>query len=158
MSCDALQRRHRTRMWPRGRPRRQLLAGQEKSGAFGTGCGDGHVTPKRVLHSNFGCCIGTRSKSATYEIPFATGAPEQRSPLLNTKERQKPKQLKKNLRRRTPHGPFGYVVTFSPDRATPTNDLRPADTGWGSGPSDRTSPLSALTGCLQLLSLFGRNA
>ena len=49
--------------------------------------------------------------------------------LLNTKEQQKPKQLKKNLSRRSPHGPFGYFETFSPDRATPTNDLRPAETG-----------------------------
>jgi hypothetical protein len=31
----------------------------------------GHVTPKRVLHSNFGCCIGTIKKSATYKISAA---------------------------------------------------------------------------------------
>jgi len=37
------------------------------SHAFGMGRGR-HVTPKRVLHSNFGCCIGTRSKSASYKI------------------------------------------------------------------------------------------
>jgi len=76
--------------------------------------------------------------------------------LLNIRERQKPKQLKKNLSRRSPHGLFGYFVTVSPDRATPTNDLRPAETGaifvfcnispggtslGGSGPSDRTSPV-----------------
>jgi hypothetical protein len=47
--------------------------------------------------------------------------------FLNIKEWQKPKQLKKNLSRRSPHGPFGYFVsvyfvTVSPDRATPTND------------------------------------
>jgi len=35
-----------------------------KSGAFGTGCGDGHVTPKRVPHSNQGCCMGTCWKSS----------------------------------------------------------------------------------------------
>jgi hypothetical protein len=51
--------------------------------------------------------------------------------LLNIKERQKPKQLKKNLSRRSPHGSFTYFVTFSPDRATPTNDLRPAETVGG---------------------------
>lgn len=33
--------------------------------------GDRHVTPERVLHSNFGCCIGTRSKSESYEISGA---------------------------------------------------------------------------------------
>ncbi len=50
--------------------------------------------------------------------------------LLNIKERQKPKRPKKNLSRLSPHAPFGYFVTFSPDRATtPTNDLRPAETG-----------------------------
>ena len=27
-----------------------------------------HVTPSWVLHSNFGCCIGTIQKSATYKI------------------------------------------------------------------------------------------
>ncbi len=30
-----------------------------KSGAYGTGSLDGHVTPKRVPHSNQGCCMGT---------------------------------------------------------------------------------------------------
>ena len=39
------------------------------------GRGGGHVTPKRVLHSNFGCCRGTRSKSETYKI---SGARERR--------------------------------------------------------------------------------
>jgi hypothetical protein len=51
--------------------------------------------------------------------------------LLNIKERQKPKQLKKNLSRRSPHGSFGYFVTLSPDRPTPTNDLKPAETVGG---------------------------
>jgi hypothetical protein len=37
--------------------------------------GVGHVTPKRVLHSNFGCCIGTIEKSAAYKI---SGAVERR--------------------------------------------------------------------------------
>lgn len=32
---------------------------------------DRHVTPKRVLQSNFGCCIGTIEKSATYKISGA---------------------------------------------------------------------------------------
>ena len=35
------------------------------------GRGIGHVTSKRVLHSNFGCCIGTIEKSATYKISDA---------------------------------------------------------------------------------------
>jgi hypothetical protein len=39
------------------------------------GVGDRHVTPKRVLHSNFGCCIGTIKKSAAYKI---CGAVERR--------------------------------------------------------------------------------
>ena len=33
--------------------------------------GDRHVTPEWVLHSNFGCCIGTIKKSATYKISGA---------------------------------------------------------------------------------------
>ena len=37
--------------------------------------------------------------------------------------------LRKISSRRSPHGPFAYFVTFSPDPATPTNDLRPAETG-----------------------------
>jgi hypothetical protein len=32
------------------------------------------------------------------------------------KEQQKPQHLKKNPSRRSPHSPFGYFVTFSPDR------------------------------------------
>ncbi|MGB6833105.1 MAG: hypothetical protein WA748_14315 [Candidatus Acidiferrum sp.] len=59
---------------------------RRKDGAFGTGLALGHVTPKRVLHSNLGCCIGTRRKSATYEI---SGAPQRRkflyANLLKTK-------------------------------------------------------------------------
>jgi hypothetical protein len=39
------------------------------------GRGYGHVTPKRVLHSNFGCCIGTIAESAAYQI---SGALERR--------------------------------------------------------------------------------
>ena len=35
----------------------------EKSGVYDAGCGNGHVTPEMVLHSNFGCCIGTIKKS-----------------------------------------------------------------------------------------------
>ena len=37
------------------------------------GSSRGHVTPKRVLYSNFGCCIGTRRKSETYKISGAGG-------------------------------------------------------------------------------------
>jgi len=33
--------------------------------------GDRHVTPKRVLYSNLGCCIGTTKKSEAYEISGA---------------------------------------------------------------------------------------
>ena len=35
---------------------------QEKSGAFGTGWGNGHVTPFRVLYSNQSCYTGTCCK------------------------------------------------------------------------------------------------
>ncbi len=35
------------------------LADQEKSGACGTGCGDGHATPNWVPYSNLGCYTGT---------------------------------------------------------------------------------------------------
>ncbi len=45
-------------------------------------------------------------------VPAApgVGAPQQALSvnLLNINERQKPKQLKKNLSRRSPYGPFGY--------------------------------------------------
>jgi hypothetical protein len=36
-------------------------------------------TPSWVLHSNFGCCIGTIQKSPTYKI---SGAPERRTGCL----------------------------------------------------------------------------
>ena len=58
-------------------------------GAFGTGLALRHVTPKKVLH-NFGCCIGTIKKSATYKI---SGAAERRAvpirELVENKERLK---------------------------------------------------------------------
>lgn len=46
---------------------------RRRSHAFGMGRGGGHVTPKRVLHSNLGCCRRTRSKSAAYKISGAGG-------------------------------------------------------------------------------------
>jgi len=63
--------------------------------------GEGYDTSplKRVLQSNFGCCIGTIQKSQTYKI---SGAAERRkflyANLFKTKERQ---QLRKNLLGRT---------------------------------------------------------
>ncbi len=67
-SCDALQPRHPCRMRPRRLvgfwPTRseRCLRHREL---------EGHVTPKRVLHSNFGCCRRTIQKSASYEISGA---------------------------------------------------------------------------------------
>ena len=50
--------------------------------------------------------------------------------LLNIKQRQKPKQLKKIFRVVLGlSAPSLCFVTFSPARATPTNDLRPTGTG-----------------------------
>ncbi len=81
--------------------------------------------------------------------------------LLKIKEGQKPQRLKISSRR-SPHDPFGYSVTFSPDRATQTNDLRQPEPGavflfcsistvetslWGCGPSDRTLWLAAEVHC-----------
>jgi hypothetical protein len=94
------------------------LGASEKRGAGAPGVGP--ATPYWVLESNFRLRIGTIEKSASYEISVN---------LLNIKERQKPKQLKKNLSRRSPRGLLGYFVTFWPDRATPTNALGPAETG-----------------------------
>ena len=61
--------------------------------------GGRHVTPEWVLHSNFGCCIGTTQKSATYKI---CGAAERRAvpirKLVENKERRlKEKSYAPNL-------------------------------------------------------------
>jgi hypothetical protein len=63
----------------RGSVNGQRWVARGKSGVYDAGWGHGHVTPKRVLHSNFGRRIGTIRKSATYEISFAT---ERRSSAL----------------------------------------------------------------------------
>ena len=162
MNCDALQTRRPSRMRPRRAPASRFLAGHVKSGAFGTGSWTD--TPPR-----FGCCMAaevavrepSRNQRPTISPSLQSAGAALSANLLNIKERQKPKQLKKNLSRRSPHGgPFGYFVSFTPDRATPTNDLRPTETGavfvfcnistvetsnftMGSGPSDRTSPVTA---------------
>src|ERR1700722_6500944 len=83
-----------------------------KNGVFDAGVGND--TPPQVgsCRANFGCRIGTIKKSATSKFPSLSVN------LLNMKEWQKPKQLRKNLWRRSPYGPFGYLVTFSPDRHT----------------------------------------
>jgi hypothetical protein len=44
-----------------------------------------------VLHSNFGCCIGTRRKSATYET---SGAVERRAVPIRELVENKQRQLK----------------------------------------------------------------
>jgi len=44
-----------------------------------------------VLHSNFGCCIGTIQKSATYEI---SGAPERRAVPIRELVENKLRRLK----------------------------------------------------------------
>jgi hypothetical protein len=54
-----------------------------RGAASSTPGGGRHVTPKRVLHSNFGCCIGTRRESETYEI---SGAAERRAVALGAGE------------------------------------------------------------------------
>ena len=70
--------------------------------------GKGHVTPERVLHSNFGCCIGTIKKSATYKV---SGAAERRAvaiwELVENKEQQERQQLneKNGTRRVSRHPP-----------------------------------------------------
>jgi hypothetical protein len=76
-----------------------VVAGERgKSGVFDAGWGR-HVTPKRVLHSNFGCCIGTIEKSAAYKI---CGAVERRKFLygnllkikaISERKKNRPKPL-----------------------------------------------------------------
>jgi len=56
---------------------------------------DGHVTPEWVPLSNFGCCIGTRGKSETYEI---SGAVERCEVPICELVENKPQQLRKKLR------------------------------------------------------------
>jgi hypothetical protein len=66
----------------------------------------GHVTPRRVLHSNFGCCIGTTKKSATYKI---SGAAERRAVPIRELVENKDWQLKK--KKPAPH--VSVTVTFA---------------------------------------------
>jgi len=78
-------------------------AGEMAGGAFGTGLALRHVTPERVLHSNFGCCIGTRSKSETYKI---SGAAQRRAvPIRELVENKARRLKKKNSPRRTSRHP-----------------------------------------------------
>jgi hypothetical protein len=61
------------------------------------------ITPSWVLHSNFGCCIGTRSKSATYKI---SGAAERREvPICELVENKDRRLKEKNGTRRTSRHP-----------------------------------------------------
>jgi hypothetical protein len=64
----------------------------------------GDTSPQKgLLHSNFGCCIGTIQKSATYKI---CGAAERRAvPIRELVENKREQQLKKkNLSSgKTPH-------------------------------------------------------
>jgi hypothetical protein len=53
-----------------------------------------------VLHSNFGCCIGTIQKSATYKI---SGAVERRAVPIGELVENKARRLKKKSTRRTSH-------------------------------------------------------
>jgi hypothetical protein len=80
---------------------------------------DGQATPGWELQGNLRLPHRNHQEISDLEIPFATergAAPSVN--LLNMKEPQKPKQVRKNLWRRSPYGPFGYLVTFSPDRHT----------------------------------------
>src|SRR5882757_3703948 len=53
-----------------------MAGGRSEERLSSTPAGGGrHVTPEWVLHSNFGCCIGTIQKSAPYKI---SGALERR--------------------------------------------------------------------------------
>src|ERR1700731_837527 len=92
---------------------------RRKSGAFGTGSWTD--TPPHV-----GCC---RQRSVALWEPSRyqrlTKSPTLQSAgaalsvnLLKIKSGKNPKQVKKNPSRRSPHGPIGYFVTFSPDLAT----------------------------------------
>jgi hypothetical protein len=65
-------------------------------GAFGTGLALRHVTPEWVLHSNFGCCIGTRRKSETYKI---SGAVERRAVPIRELVENKAQRLKEKNQR-----------------------------------------------------------
>jgi hypothetical protein len=56
-----------------------------------------HVTPEWVLHSNFGCCIGTTKKSATYKI---SGAAERRAVPIGELVENKAQRLKEKINQR----------------------------------------------------------
>ena len=125
--CDALQPRHPNRMRPRGAPpigfwqtregrclRHRELDGHAKLGAAGQ--------PSVAVREP------SRNQRPT-KFPSLQSAGAALSVNVLNKRAAKPKQLKKNLSSRSPHGPFGYFVTFPPDRTTPTNELKPAETG-----------------------------
>ncbi len=83
----------------------------------------------RGLRSIFGCCMGTIQKSATYKI---SGAVERRAvpirELVEYKRAAKTEATKEKSLASFSARSLCYFVTFSPDRATPTNDLRPTET------------------------------
>ena len=96
--------------------------------AWGVG---GHVTPRRVLHSNFGCCIGTRSKSAAYKI---SGAAQCRAVPIRELVENKARRLKE----KTPRAAHLAITTDAKTfpSLSPPSRVRPADAapdgGWHS--------------------------
>ncbi len=66
-----------------------------RSGVFDAGMAYDTITPKRVLHSNFGCCIGTIEKSATYKI---SGAAERRAVPIRELVENTARRLKGGVR------------------------------------------------------------
>jgi RHS repeat-associated protein len=96
-------------------------------GAFGTGLALRHVTPSWVLHSNFGCCIGTIQKSATYKI---SGAVERRAIPIRELAENKRQQLKRKTgaralraNRSTQIVQGGATVSFGYDNANRRTSL-----------------------------------
>jgi hypothetical protein len=68
------------------------------------------ITPKRVLHSNFGCCIGTIQKSETYKI---SGAAERRAVPIRELVENKPLQLKRKNNADWFTGSLGIFLVLS---------------------------------------------
>jgi hypothetical protein len=54
--------------------------------------GGRHVTPKTVLHSNFGCCIGTIQKSAACAPSLSRYQPAEKSLELSRRVRERRKR------------------------------------------------------------------
>jgi hypothetical protein len=91
-------------------------------GAFGTGLALRHVTPEWVLHSNFGCCIGTIKKSASYKI---SGAVERREvPICELVENKEPRLKEKKAR--AAHLAIPTKVKTFPSLSPPSR-VKPAD-------------------------------